>query len=163
MQAQSSRPVQTFSIGFREAGFNEATHAKEIAAHLNTEHTELYVTPDQAREVIPLIPKYWDEPFSDSSQIPTFLVCQLARQNVTVALSGDGGDELFGGYNRYTRAPKMWNLLSKAPQWTRRVAAASVMRTPRVAFRTLDSVLRVAPGVPQLPLFEDKRTKQPRY
>jgi len=159
MQAQSSRPVQTFSIGFHEAGFNEATHAKEIAAHLKTQHTELYVTPEQARDVIPLIPKYWDEPFSDSSQIPTFLVCQLARQKVTVALSGDGGDELFGGYNRYTRAPKIWQLLSKAPQWTRKMAAASVMRTPRLAFRGLDAALRLAPGVPQLPLFEDKAYK----
>lgn len=159
MQAQSTRPVQTFSIGFREAGFNEATHAKEIAAHLNTEHTELYVTPEQARDVIPLIPKYWDEPFSDSSQIPTFLVCQLARENVTVALSGDGGDELFGGYNRYSRAPKMWQLLSKAPQWTRRIAATSVMRTPRMAFRGLDAALRWTPGVPKLPLFEDKAYK----
>jgi asparagine synthase (glutamine-hydrolysing) len=123
MQAQSSQSVKTFSIGFYEESYNEAKDAKAVAQYFGTDHTELYVTPEDALAVIPKLPTLYDEPFSDYSQIPTFLVCQLAKQHVTVSLSGDGGDELFGGYNRYFWGRSIWQKVGWTPQSLRHIAA----------------------------------------
>ncbi len=130
MQSQSTKPIKTFAIGFNERGYNEAEFAKEVARHLGTEHTELYVSAEDALSVIAKLPKVYCEPFADSSQIPTFLVMQMAKQYVTVALSGDAGDELFGGYNTYQMAAKVWNSVSKLPYPLRKIATQILGKIP---------------------------------
>ncbi|MBD2002393.1 MULTISPECIES: asparagine synthase (glutamine-hydrolyzing) [Cyanophyceae] len=132
MQAQSSQPVKTFTIGFYENAYNEAQYAKAVAQHIGTDHTELYVTPKEAIAVVPKLPTLYDEPFADSSQIPTFLVSQVAKQHVTVSLSGDGGDELFAGYNRYPWVRQIWQRIGFFPQsWRQAVANALTARSPQ--------------------------------
>lgn len=130
MQAESKQPIKTFAIGFDEPGYNEAEYAKAVAEHLGTEHTEFYVTAKDALEVVPLLSTIFCEPFADSSQIPTYLVSKMAKQHVTVALSGDAGDELFGGYNTYQLLPKIWNILSPLPMPVRILAAKLVSGLP---------------------------------
>jgi len=126
MQAQSSRPIQTFTVGFEEAGFDESPYAAAVAKHLGTDHHALLVTARETLDVIPQLPQMYDEPFADSSQIPTHLVCKAARQNVTVALSGDAGDELFGGYNRYSWGSRIWNKVGWIPPEQRQWLGAAV-------------------------------------
>ncbi|QGY38997.1 asparagine synthase (glutamine-hydrolyzing) [Pseudodesulfovibrio cashew] len=145
MQSLSPNPVKTFSIGFHEAKFNEAENAKDVAAHLGTDHTELYVTSRDLLDVVPSIPQHWDEPFADSSQIPTYLLSRLTREHVTVSLSGDGGDELFSGYERYFYAER-WG----------RVAAI-----PLVFRQMVKRLLRVAP--PSLLKLLGKRCQKVRW
>lgn len=130
MQARSNRKVQTFTIGFDEEGFDEAPHARAVARHLGTDHHELRVSSGDALAVIARLPELYDEPFADSSQIPTYLVCQAARRQVTVALSGDGGDELFGGYNRYFWGKRIWRRLDSVPAPLRRLLGAILVHIP---------------------------------
>lgn len=130
MQTCSPRPVRTFTIGFEEPAYNEAQHAREVASHLGAEHTEMYVSPQDALDVIPRLPLLYDEPFSDASQIPTSMVAAMTREHVTVALSGDGGDELFGGYTSYSRTRSLCRYLSPVPNWMRRVYQASIAAVP---------------------------------
>jgi asparagine synthase (glutamine-hydrolysing) len=145
MQAQSERPVKTFTIGSCEADYDEAGSAKAVAQYLGTEHTELYVTPTEAMAVIPRLPEIYDEPFADSSQVVTFLVAELARHHVTVGLSGDGGDEVFGGYNRHVWNDRIWNSVRWAPRSARVAVARTILRIPPVKweifFKSLGHVL----------------------
>lgn len=143
MQARSSRPVQTFTIGFNEPEFNEADHARAVARHLGTHHTEEIVTAADAVAVIPSLPDIYSEPFADSSQIPTFIVSRLARQSVTVALSGDGGDELFGGYNRHLYGHSHWNRVAAIPPAIRSLFPPVLTSlSPQMWDRTLGRLMR---------------------
>ncbi len=159
MQEQSTRPVKTFTIGFHEQGYDEAVHAKAIAAHLGTEHSELYVTPQQVMNVIPDLPKIYSEPFADSSQLPTFLVSKLAGKKVTVSLSGDAGDELFAGYNRYVYSSNLWSKISKVPLPVRKVAKAALTR---LSPDNWDKFGRIIPGLGEIKMFGDKVHKGAR-
>ena len=153
MQAQASKPVRTFTIGFDDANYNEAEHAKEVAKYLGTEHTELYVTSQQARDVIPLLPDMYCEPFADSSQIPTYLVSRMARRHVSVSLSGDAGDELFCGYNRYFWGRRIWRRVSWMPPTTRRMLAPLLLMIPT---RVWDAIAKGLPGALRVARLGDK-------
>ncbi|MGE5892873.1 MAG: asparagine synthase (glutamine-hydrolyzing) [bacterium] len=130
MQAESSRPVKSFTIGYREGVFSEAGYARAVARHLQTDHTELCVTPQDAVDAVPLMPSVYDEPFSDDSQIPTFLLSRLTRRHVTVSLSGDGGDELFAGYNRHFRGRRLWNVMRLTPAGLRARIGHLILSVP---------------------------------
>ena len=156
MQKAASRPVKTFSIGFDNETFNEAPHAKAVAAHLGTEHTELYVTSADAQALIPGLADMYDEPFADSSQIPTHLVSKLARPFVTVALSGDGGDELFAGYNRYAQGALFQSSAGKIPR-AMRTAGASALKA--MSPQTWDRIFSLAPKRLRIPMAGDKMHK----
>jgi asparagine synthase (glutamine-hydrolysing) len=143
MQAQSTRPVRTFTIGFDVPEYNEAQYAKEVAKHLCTDHTEMYVTGKDALEVIPSLSSLYDEPFSDYSQIPTYLVCKMARQHVTVALSGDAGDELFGGYERYFVGRNLWNKFAWMPPVMKRLTASMMTVLPPALLNSLGKAARL--------------------
>jgi asparagine synthase (glutamine-hydrolysing) len=137
MQAQSTKQVKTFTVGFEESGFDESPYAKAVAQHLGTDHNEFFVSAKQAQEVIVELPTMYDEPFADSSQIPTHLVCKAARQQVTVALSGDAGDELFGGYNRYFWGPRIWSRLAWMPYPARQALGAAIRAVPTAGWDML--------------------------
>lgn len=153
MKAGNSGPVKTFSIGFEQAEFNEAPHAAAIARHLGTDHTELTVTSREALDVVPKLAEMFDEPFADSSQIPTYLVSAMTRKHVTVALSGDGGDELFAGYNRYQLASRSWRMLSLMPEFARNSVAAALTSQPTERW---DRFSQIIPRKLTPPQFGDK-------
>ncbi|MEN3941010.1 asparagine synthase (glutamine-hydrolyzing) [Prosthecobacter sp. SYSU 5D2] len=142
MQAQSARPVRTFTIGFDVPEYNEAEFAKAVAVHLKTDHTEMYVTGQDALDTIPLLPGLYDEPFSDYSQIPTYLVCKMAREHVTVALSGDAGDELFGGYERYFVGRNLWDKFAWMPPGMKRAAAGALTLLPPQVLNSIGGMTR---------------------
>ena len=137
MQRQATRPVKTFTVGFEEAEFDESPYARAVAKHLGTDHSELFVKATEAQTVIAQLPAMYDEPFADSSQIPTHLVCRAARQHVTVALSGDAGDELFGGYTRYFWGPRIWAKLAWLPYPVRQALGAAISAMPIAGWNAL--------------------------
>jgi asparagine synthase (glutamine-hydrolysing) len=137
MQRHASKPVNTYTIGFREKGFDEATYAADIARHLQTNHTEIYMSTTDVLDLVPRVPEVFDEPFGDSSQLPTILVSSVARRYVTVALSGDGGDEIFGGYRRYQRFWQLWRWLSVLPAPMRRYVGRAAELAARVPMEAI--------------------------
>lgn len=146
MSAEASSPVRTFTVGFESEGYDEAPYAREISSHLGTSHTEMYVTPDEALAVIPDLPSIYDEPFADSSQIPTFLISRLASRHVKVALSGDGGDELFGGYTRYALTREIWDRSRRLPRSLRQgLARAPALLSPATWDRVFETMAPVLP------------------
>jgi len=160
MQAHSDRPVKTFTIGYGDTEYNEAVHAAAVARHLGTEHTELYVAPAQAMNVIGRLPDIYCEPFADSSQIPTLLVSELARKHVTVALTGDAGDELLGGYNRHILTDHIWRKISCFPVSMRRFVGRTLMMMPPRIFNTLaDQLQKLLPAARRQAYVGDKLQK----
>ena len=160
MQSQSARKVQTFSVGFDDPRYDESEHADAVAAHLGTEHTTLRATSQMALDVIPKLPDLYDEPFADSSQIPTFLISSLTRKHVTVALSGDAGDELFGGYNRYVWVPRVWGKLARMPKPLRQAMARMLKSVPPGGYDRLMGVgSRVLPSRLHIRTFGEKLYK----
>jgi asparagine synthase (glutamine-hydrolysing) len=160
MQSQSARPVRTFSIGFSAEDYDEAQHARAVAKHLGTDHTELYVSEQDAIEVIPRLPEIYCEPFADASQIPTFLVSKLARSHVTVSLSGDGGDELFGGYSRHAFARRYWPTVRRIPQAARRGLASAITRiSPTTWDKVANPLFSALPKSVRLPRFGEQLHK----
>ncbi len=153
MQKVCKDPVKTFTIGFEESSFNEAIYAKEVSRHLGTEHHELYVTSSDAFKVIPHLPTLYDEPFADSSQIPTYLASKLARESVTVSLSGDAGDELFGGYNRYLWGSRVWNKVRWMPLIVRQTLGVAINK---ISVNTWDSIGNSLPNSSRVSLMGDK-------
>lgn len=153
MQSAAINKINTFTIGFTEVDYNEAQYANKVAAHLGTNHTELYLTPEDVMGVIPLLPSMYDEPFGDSSQMPTFLVAQLAKKNVKVCLSGDGGDELFGGYNRYIFGDSVWGYINHLPNITRKIIGSSIQM---IKPQTWDRVNSGLPKKKRRPMLGDK-------
>lgn len=160
MQSESIQKIKTFSIGFNESQYDESVHAKKIASHLGTDHTELRVTYDDARNVIPQLSAIYDEPFADMSQIPTYLLCKLSRHDVTVALSGDGGDESFAGYNRHYWVPRMWHYLGKSPRLLKKMAEHGIKcASPKTWDRQLGRLMSLLPNALKYPHVGDKLYK----
>jgi asparagine synthase (glutamine-hydrolysing) len=163
MQAQASRPVRTFTIGFSEKGYDEAPYAADVARHLGTEHTEVYASPRDALDVVPLLPAMFDEPFADSSQVPTYLLAALTRAHVTVSLSGDGGDEVFGGYARYRFAAGPAAVLHRLPGGARSMIAGAIRTVPPQTWnRWSDAVGSALPKAARLSRAGDKLHKLAR-
>jgi len=164
MQSMSTRPIKTFSIGFWESEYNEAQHAQDIARHLGTDHTELYISPKDALAVIPELPKIYDEPFADSSQIPTLLLSKLARKEVQVALSGDGGDELFAGYTKYPECLKRWETWGNRPLWVRQRLADAMTSIGQASWSLLGSSKNLETGeIPKWQKFFGRIEKKSRW
>ncbi|MDH3580655.1 MAG: asparagine synthase C-terminal domain-containing protein, partial [Hyphomicrobiales bacterium] len=155
MQAQSNRSIRSFSIGFEDMHFNEADDASAVAQHLGTDHTELYVTQRDALDAVPQLAAVFDEPFADSSQIPTLLLSRLTRNHVTVAMSGDGGDEIFGGYNRYLMGPRLWNRITWLPRPLRQALSSLIETLPvqcsAILQRVVGNMLKQFGHSPSLP------------
>lgn len=162
MQEASSRPVRTFSIGSTESAYDEAPFAAAVARHLGTDHTELRVSPAEALAIVPELPAIYDEPFADSSQIPTVLVARMARRHVTVALSGDAGDEVFGGYNRYIFAPKVWAKAGRWPHFARAAAAAAIVAVPPSGWDRIAGLVTRSMGQGSVRLLGEKLHKLAR-